>query len=54
MSDLRIGWDDLPGGGPGAGDLAEEAIFLARLLVSLLPAVLGLVFLRRYYRDFRI
>jgi RNA polymerase sigma-70 factor (ECF subfamily) len=33
-----IGWDDLPGGGPGAGDLAEEAIFLARLLVSLLPA----------------
>lgn len=30
-------WDDLPGGDDGAVDLTAEAIFLARLLISLLP-----------------
>lgn len=30
-------WEDLPGGDEGAIDLTGEAIFLARLLVSLLP-----------------
>lgn len=30
-------WDAVPGAGTGAGDLAEEALYLARLLVSLLP-----------------
>jgi RNA polymerase sigma-70 factor, ECF subfamily len=30
-------WDDIPGGDEGAIDLTGEAIFLGRLLVSLLP-----------------
>lgn len=33
-----IGWDDLPAGLGSTGGLAEEALFLGRLLVSLLPA----------------
>jgi RNA polymerase sigma-70 factor (ECF subfamily) len=31
-------WDTVAGADPGAGDLAGEALFLGRLLVSLLPA----------------
>jgi RNA polymerase sigma-70 factor (ECF subfamily) len=31
------GWDSLPGDAPGAQDLVKEAIFLGRLLVSLMP-----------------
>jgi RNA polymerase sigma-70 factor, ECF subfamily len=31
------GWDALPGAEPGIAGLAEEAVFLARLVVSLLP-----------------
>lgn len=30
-------WDAIPGGGEGAAELTGEAIFLARLLVSLIP-----------------
>lgn len=33
-----LAWDDVPGGDAGASDLSAEAIFLARLLVDLLPA----------------
>ena len=31
------GWDSMPGAAPGIQDLTEEAIFLGRLLVGLLP-----------------
>lgn len=33
-----LAWDDVPGGDASASDLSAEAIFLARLLVELLPA----------------
>ncbi len=33
-----LAWDDVPGGHATASDLSAEAIFLARLLVELLPA----------------
>lgn len=33
-----LAWDDVPGGDAPASDLSAEAVFLARLLVDLLPA----------------